>query len=354
MILRSAIGAQSFKDTSLVRQIVGSFAGLAISIGLSLIDYRFIAQRSNLIYVFCVLILVGVKIYGTASGHGAVRWITLPVVGKVQPSEPVKIGLILFYAQYFHKAKDEINSPQVIGLAALLFALPLILILLQPNLSTAVIMTVIVACMVFASPISMKWIIGVIAAVMPFAGLFIYLFRSGLYDRIPFLQGYQARRIVDFLNPTENLQGRYQQDNSIMAIGSGKAYGKGLYNTSIFSVKNGDFLVEEDNDFIFAVIGEELGFRGSVIILIIFLLIVLECLIIASKAKNLCGRLICVGMMAWIGFQAYTNISVATGLFPNTGITLPFFSRGMSSLIAVYIGLGIVLNVALQRRRPRE
>jgi ftsW/rodA/spoVE family cell division protein len=155
---------------------------------------------------------------------------------------------------------------------------------------------------------------------------------------------------LTFLNPSENTNEFYQQMWSIMAIGSGMFKGKGLFNNSIFSVKNGNFLVEEDNDFIFAVIGEELGFRGSLIIIIIFLLIILECLIIAYRAKTLSGRLICVGVMAWIGFQTYTNIAVATGLFPNTGITLPFFSRGVSSLLSVYFGFGIVLNVALQRK----
>ena len=138
--------------------------------------------------------------------------------------------------------------------------------------------------------------------------------------------------------------------NSLLAIGSGMLKGKGLNNSSIFSVKNGNFLSESDNDFIFSVIGEELGFRGSVIIIIVFLLIILECLIIASRARTLSGRLLCVGMMGWLGFQTYTNIAVATGLFPNTGITLPFFSRGVSSLISIYAGMGIVLNVALQRK----
>ena len=246
--------------------------------------------------------------------------------------------------------KDEINFPHVLALAFLYFLIPAALVLLQPNLSTTIIMTVIVACMVFASPIHIRWIAGVLIVSLLFGLLLYYLFRSGLYDKIPLLRGYQAERILTFMNPSENQQGYNQQQNSIMAIGSGLLKGKGLFNHSIFSVKNGDFLSEQDNDFIFAVIGEELGFRGSVIIIIFFLLIVLECLIIASKAKNLSGRLICVGVMAWIGFQTYTNIAVATGLFPNTGITLPFFSRGVSSLLSVYLGLGIVLNVALQRK----
>jgi rod shape determining protein RodA len=350
MIIRSATSAASYKDPLVVRQILGSIAGFAICIGLSLVDYRKIVRQSMPIYILSIAMLAGVLVYGTASGHGAVRWIQVPVLGQVQPAEFVKIAMIVFYAAYFEKVKEEINLPHNILLAFLYYLAPTALILLQPNLSTAIILTIIIVGIVFASPISYKWILGVIAALVPFAIAFIYLFRSGLYDKIPFLHGYQAERILTFLNPSENTQTFYQQMYSMMAIGSGKLTGKGLNNNSIFSVKNGNFLAEEDNDFIFAVIGEELGFRGAAIIIIIFLLIIIECLIIASKARNLSGRLICVGMMAWIGFQTYTNIAVATGLFPNTGITLPFFSRGVSSLISVYIGLGIVLNVALQRK----
>lgn len=349
LVIQSAVGAETFRDVQVVRQIMGSFAGLAICIVLSLIDYRVLVQQANVIYLFCVLLLAGVLVYGTAAGHDAVRWIQLPVIGQVQPAEFVKVGLILFFAAYFQKAKDQINLPPVVLMAFAWFMLPVLLILLQPNLSTSIIITVIVAAMVFASNISMKWILGVLLAIMPFGLLFIYLFKSGLYDHIPLLRGYQAQRILTFLNPSENGQTFYQQLYSMMAIGSGMFRGKGLNNHSIFSVKNGNFLAEEDNDFIFAVIGEELGFRGSMIILILFLLIIIECLIIASKARNLSGRLICVGMMAWIGFQTYTHIAVTTGIFPNTGITLPFFSRGVSSLISVYAGMGIVLNVALQR-----
>ncbi|HCS68070.1 MAG TPA: rod shape-determining protein RodA [Oribacterium sp.] len=349
LVIRSAVGAENFRDVQVVRQIMGSFAGLAICIALSLIDYRMIVQQANVIYLFCVLLLAGVLVYGTAAGHDAVRWIQLPVIGQVQPAEFVKVGMILFFAAYFQKAKDQINLPPVVLMAFVWFMIPVVLILLQPNLSTSIIITVIVAAMVFASRISMKWILGVLLAIVPFALLFIYLFKSGLYDHIPLLRGYQAQRILTFLNPSENGQTFYQQLYSMMAIGSGMLRGKGLNNHSIFSVKNGNFLAEEDNDFIFAVIGEELGFRGSMIILILFLLIIIECLIIASRARNLSGRLICVGMMAWIGFQTYTHIAVTTGIFPNTGITLPFFSRGVSSLISVYAGMGIVLNVALQR-----
>ena len=349
-IVRSATSAESFKDALVVRQILGSFVGLAMCVAISLFDYRKFCKYSIYIYIFCVILLAGVKIYGTASGHGATRWITVPVLGKLQPAEFVKVSLILFFADYLQKMQDEINTPHGLLLEGLYFAMPVGLVLIQPNLSTTIIMTVMVAAMTFASPLKLRFIFVFLAIVFLTLILLFYLFSSGLYDKIPILQGYQVRRILTFLNPSENTRDYYQQMYSIMAIGSGMFRGKGLFNNSIFSVKNGNFLVEEDNDFIFAVIGEELGFRGSIIIIIIFLLIILECLIIAYRAKTLSGRLICVGVMAWIGFQTYTNIAVATGLFPNTGITLPFFSRGVSSLLSVYFGFGIVLNGALQRK----
>ena len=349
-IVRSATSAESFKVALVVRQILGSFVGLAMCVAISLFDYRKFCKYSIYIYIISVIILAGVKIYGTASGHGATRWITVPVLGKIQPAEFVKVALILFFAEYLQKTKEEINTAHGLILEGLYLLLPVGLVLIQPNLSTAIIMTVIVSAMTFASPLKLRYIMAFLAVAATILILLFYLFASGLYDKIPILQGYQIQRILTFLKPDENSSGYAQQMYSIMAIGSGMFKGKGLFNNSIFSVKNGNFLIEEDNDFIFAVIGEELGFRGAIIIIIIFLLIILECLIIAYRAKTLSGRLICVGVMAWIGFQTYTNIAVATGLFPNTGITLPFFSRGVSSLLSVYFGFGIVLNVALQRK----
>jgi len=349
-IVRSAISAESFKDPLVVRQILGSFVGLSMCIGISLFDYRKLCKFSPYIYAASILLLAGVRIYGTASGHGAMRWITVPVLGKIQPAEFVKVALILFFAEYLQKTKEDINTAHGLLLEGVYLLLPVGLVLIQPNLSTAIIMTVIVFAMTYASPLKLRFVMVFLGMAAVVLLLLFYLFSSGLYDKIPILQGYQVQRILTFLKPDENSSGYAQQMYSIMAIGSGMFKGKGLFNHSIFSVKNGNFLVEEDNDFIFAVIGEELGFRGSIIIIILFLLIIIECLIIAYRAKTLSGRLICVGVMAWIGFQTYTNIAVATGLFPNTGITLPFFSRGVSSLLSVYFGFGIVLNVALQRK----
>ena len=139
-----------------------------------------------------------------------------------------------------------------------------------------------------------------------------------------------------------------------MAIGSGQLWGKGLSNTEIASVKNGNFLIEERTDFIFAIVGEEMGFVGAVAVIALILLIVLECLLMANRARDLQGRLICAGMATLFAFQSFANIAVATAIFPNTGLPLPLVSYGVSSLLSIYIGMGVVLNVGLQRKSKNE
>ena len=135
-----------------------------------------------------------------------------------------------------------------------------------------------------------------------------------------------------------------------MAIGSGMLQGKGLNNNTLASVKNGNFLSEEQTDFIFAVIGEELGFIGCIAVIVLIALTVYECLIMAARAKDLMGSLLCVGLASLLAFQSFANIAVATGILPNTGLPLPFISYGVSSLLSVYLGVGVVMNVGLQRK----
>ena len=139
--------------------------------------------------------------------------------------------------------------------------------------------------------------------------------------------------------------------NSLLAIGSGGLTGKGLNNNTVTSVKNGNLLSESHTDFIFAIIGEELGFAGSAAVVILLLLIVVECFLTGARAKDLSGKLFCFGLGSLIGFQSLVNLSVATCMLPNTGLTLPFVSYGLSSLISMYIGIGIVINVGLQRKK---
>ncbi len=342
-----AIWSATNQDRSMInKQFFGIILGLVLAVVISLIDYTKILSLSGVIYGGCVVLLAAVLLTGLRRG-GATRWLALPIVGQIQPSEFVKIGLVLFFAWYFQKYQKKINRPLTLLMGVVLFLIPALMILQQPNLSTTLVLTVIIASVVFCSGISYKWIIGAVAVVVPVVGIFLYLLQ---YDMLPFLRGYQSTRILAWLNPEAYSEAYWQQENSIMAIGSGQLWGKGLNNTEIASVKNGNFLSEEQTDFIFAIVGEELGFVGAIIVICLFLLLVYECLMMAYRAKDLSGRLICVGMATLIGFQSFANIAVATAIFPNTGLPLPFISYGVSSLLSIYLGMGVVLNVGLQRK----
>ncbi len=344
------INSASNQDAGMVgKQIAGIAVGLVLAIIVSLIPYQKILTFSWGIYAGCILILIAVLIFGK-NVNGATRWIVLPGNIQFQPSEFVKQGMILFAAWLLTKYHDSINTLRTLAMAAGLFAVPAFLILEEPNLSTTLVILFVLVCMVFAAGLSYRWIFGTLAVLLPVGGLLIYLARfTDILTKIPFLQGYQVRRVLAWLNPDEYVSTGYQQANSIMAIGSGMLKGKGLNNNTLASVKNGNFLSEEQTDFIFAVIGEELGFIGCVVVIALFAVLVFECLYLAHKAKDLSGRLICCGVAALLAFQAFSNIAVATGIFPNTGLPLPFISYGVSSLVSMYLGLGVLLNIGLQR-----
>lgn len=347
VVINSAVGG----DRSYVnRQLIGMFGGLMLAIAISLMDYRKLMKCCGLVYAGCVGILLAVIVAGQLGGFGggSRRWIDLPVIGRFQPSEFVKIGLIFFFSWFLQKNQEKINRPSVLVTAAVLAAVPLALILKQPDLSTSIVIVFFILCLIYMAGISYKWIAGALAVAVPSLALVVWLAE---HNMMPFLEPYQINRILAFTNPGKYAELNLQQDNSKMAIGSGRLYGKGLFNDTAISVKNGNFLSEEHTDFIFSVIGEELGFIGCMIVLLLFLLFVFECLRMASRARDMAGRLFCTGMAALVGFQSFTNIAVATGVFPNTGLPLPFISYGVSSLASLYIGIGILLNVGLQQRK---
>ena len=329
-----------------VKQIVGILAGLTAVIFQSLVDYHKVVSFAPLIYGASLAFLLAVLVFGVSRGV-ARRWLVLPVIGQIQPSEFVKIGLIVFFAWYLSKYQERVNQFRILFFAGLLFLAAFGLIFLQPNLSTSLVTMVIFLCMLFAAGLSYRWILGALAVVVPCGALFIYLLQ---YNMVPFLQDYQVRRIMAFIDPANYAEANLQQNNSIMAIGSGMLQGKGLNNNTLASVKNGNFLSEEQTDFIFAVIGEELGFIGCMAVIFLIALTVYECLIMAARAKDLMGSLLCVGLASLLAFQSFANIAVATGILPNTGLPLPFISYGVSSLLSVYLGVGVVMNVGLQRK----
>ena len=312
------------------KQIIGMVSGIVIMVILSLIDYSFILRFSWIIYLLAVGLLALVLVAGDSS-KGAQRWFEIGGI-RFQPSELVKILLILFFAYS----------------SFVLLAIPLFLIYKQPNLSTMIVITLVFCALLFMAGLNYKLVVGVLIVCIPVGLIGMTLI---IQDKIPFIHAYQLGRIMAWLYPDDYPDLAYQQQNSIMAIGSGLLWGKGLNNTDPTSVKNGNFILEPQNDFIFAVAGEELGFVGSAVIIILLLFITIECIFIARKAKDTAGRLICCGVGALIGFQTFVNIGVASGLLPNTGVTLPFVSYGLTSLWSLYIGIGLVLNVGLQPKK---
>ena len=194
LVIRSAT---NLNETMVSKQILGVLIGMAVAVGLSLVDYHRILNLSAVIYIICFLSLVAVLVWGKEVNN-AKRWIEVPVIGQLQPSEFVKLGLIVFFSCYFMKYQERINQPSVIGAAALLFALPAYLVFDQPNLSTSLVMVIMVAGIVFARGISYRWIAGTLAVVLPVTGTFIYLLINGL---IPFIREYRAGRSLAWFNP---------------------------------------------------------------------------------------------------------------------------------------------------------
>lgn len=329
------------------QQIFGLVLGTAAMLVCSLIDYNIFMNLHWLIYLFNVLMLILVLSPLGKEVKGAQRWIDLKVF-QIQPSELAKILMILFFSKFLSDRHERINDLKTIAVSLLLFAIPAVLIVSEPDLSTTITVTLVFCSLIFVAGFSYRYIGGMIAVIAPVALVFLaYVIR----DDQKILKSYQRDRIMAWLNPSKFANDAYQQQNSIMAIGSGQLAGKGLNNDAVASVKNANYIAEPQTDFIFAVAGEELGFLGTAAIIILLLLIVIEIIMIGRNAKDLAGNLICCGVASWIGFQSFINICVATGLMPNTGVPLPFVSYGLTSLASLYIAIGIVLNVGLQPRK---
>ncbi len=330
------------------KQIVGLVVGLVVMTITSLIDYSLILKFRRVWYALVVVLLAAV-LFGGKEVSGSTRWIEIKGF-QFQPSELCKIMLIVVFAGFFMHYRERLNTWLILLSSLVLIGIPLLLIVKEPDLSTTITVTMVFVCMIYIAGLSYKIILPLLAVGIPTAVVSLILMFK---EAFPFLQSYQYKRILAWKYPDLYTDSARQQQNSIIAIGSGQLWGKGLNNSSITSLKNGNYLSEPQTDFIFTIIGEELGFVGCMIVVILILLIVFECILIAKNAKDLGGRLICCGMAGLIGFQSFFNIGVTTGLLPNTGLPLPFVSYGLTSLVSLYIGIGLVLNVGLQAKKHK-
>lgn len=346
VVIGSAVPGGGYQS----KQIIGLIGSVIVMFVVSIINYNSLLKLHWLIYGLCIILLLLVLLVGKEV-NGATRWIRIAEGIQLQPSEFAKIMMVMFWAWLLGHNPDFLKKWRNIFLAFALTAVPLLLIVAEPDLSTTLLTTCIFIVSMFIGGISYKKIGIIIAVIVPIAiGLVIYIQTPNQ----KLLKPYQLKRILSYINPDEYDDLRYQQDNSVLAIGSGQLNGKGLYNDSADSVKNGNYLLEPQTDFIFAIIGEELGFVGGVLVLALLFLIATECIICGTRAPNLSGRLICFGVATIIVFQTFINVGVATELLPNTGIPLVFVSYGLSSLVSIYAGIGLVLNVGINRKTAME
>ena len=334
------------------RQLMGMILGLIVMVVVSLIDFSWILNFSWVIYFLNILLLLAVRLFGS-DANGATRWISIGGF-RFQPTELTKIVIIIFFARFFMEHEENLNTLKTILQSIVLIAIPLVLIYIQPDLKNTITVAILFCMIIYMAGLSYKVIGGTLLVAIPLAVVFLFIV---MQPDQTLIADYQRNRIMSFLNSEEDEYSDdvIQQENSVMAIGSGQLTGKGLNNYEVSSANNGDFVSENQTDFIFSVAGEELGFVGCAAILFLLLFIVFECIRISLRAKDTSGKLICCGMGAIVGIQSFINIAVVTNIMPNTGTPLPFVSYGLTSMVSLYIGMGLVLNVGLQRyKKYRE
>jgi len=321
----------------LKRHILNILIGALLAYGTTLIDYRLLRAYTPIIWLASVIGLVIVLIPGLGSEiNGARAWISLPGGFQFQPAELAKIAIIVGIAMIMadrENAHDDPNDLDVLKALAI-SAVPVLLIIAQPDLGTVLIISAAILAMISASGAPSRWVIGLL--ILAVIGVFTAI-QTGAVSQ------YQIARLQSFVDPSADPQATgYQLRQSRITIGSGGILGKGLFNGP---QTNGRFVPEQQTDFIFTVAGEELGFIGCSVILALYLLLFIRAFAICRRSSDLFGRLVCIGVIAWFIFQTFENIGMTMGLMPMTGVPLPFLSYGGSSMFANLIGIGLLQNV---------
>jgi rod shape determining protein RodA len=320
--------------------------GLNLALGLLLgamtawFDYRQLRAYAPIVYVGSILGLIAVLSPLGSTINGAHAWILLPGGFSLQPSEFAKVALVVGLAMLLAERRDAQTEPQgrdvlvALGIAAV----PLALVMLQPDLGTAVVMGMIVLGILTVAGTRLTWLAALLAggALAAFVAV-----KVGVLDQ------YQIDRLLAFTNPSLDPQGiGYNTNQARIAIGSGGLWGVGLFQGSQTS---GQFVPEQQTDFVYTVAGEELGFAGSFLIIVLFGVILWRALRIAMRADDLFGTLVATGVVCWFTFQMFENIGMVTQIMPVTGVPLPFVSYGGSSMFANWMAIGLLENVHLRR-----
>jgi rod shape determining protein RodA len=326
----------------LKRHIINIVIGLVLAYATTLIDYRLLRAYTPIVWGLGVLGLMAVLVPGVGSTvNGAKAWIALPGGFQIQPAELAKISIILGISMLLAERSGVGADPtdKDVLKALSISAIPILLIMLQPDLGTTLIISAAIVIMIAVSGAPTRWVAGLLllAVLGGFAAV-----KAGVVSE------YQIKRLQSFVDPNADPQQTgYQLRQARITIGSGGVLGRGLFNGP---QTNGRFVPEQQTDFIFTVAGEETGFLGSGFLLLLFGLFFWRAFLIAQRTNDLFGRLVCVGVIAWFALQTFENIGMAMGLMPMTGVPLPFISYGGSSMFATLVGFGLLQNVHLRSR----
>lgn len=336
------IYSTSFKAADLVapvkaeNQLLFATLGVAGLFAAARFDYHAWARLSYILYGITIALLLIVMVSGH-SALGATRWIDIGFF-QFQPSEFAKLALIIFFANYFSQRYDRLDRFRYVLISLVYLAVPVLLVLRQPDLGTAMVLMAIWLVMAVAAKV--RWqhfaiLLGAAALALPFA--------------LRFLHPYQLKRLETFLNPTADQLGTgYNVVQSTIAVGSGQLFGRGLASGSQSQL---NFLPSQATDFIFAVLSEKLGMVGGLLVIGLFMTVLVRGYMIAAQARDRFGFFLAAGITTMLLFHAVVNIGMNIGLLPVTGIPLPFISYGGTSLLVSMIGIGLLESVAVRRHK---
>lgn len=318
------------------RQGLFAIANIIIIFFMLNFDYKSLERFSGLFYIVNLVMLLAVMFVGQ-SALGAQRWIQIGPI-SLQPSEFSKIIMIIVLAQILDKRMGKLNTFKEIIPVFIYVGIPFVLVLKQPDLGTSLVFLAILFGMIFVAGISLRHLAAIIGAGLVFMPIFWH-----------FLKDYQKKRLTVFIDPNvDPLGSGYHIIQSKIAIGSGMLFGKGLFNGTQSQL---NFLPENHTDFIFAVIGEELGFIGASIILLLYLVLLYRGIKIAGAARDNFGTLLATGITSMIAFHLLVNVGMTAGIMPVTGIPLPLMSYGVSALTTNLVSIGILLNIYMRRQK---
>ena len=340
---RSDMASENDPQSYLKRHLLNVAIGIALGVLVSQVNYRSLLAYTPIIYGLSVFTLILPFLPGIgASVAGARAWVDLPGGFTLQPSEFAKIAVILMMASVLGEKRDSESEPRdrevlvSIGVAAL----PLLIILVQNDTGTVLILGSVALSIIAVSGARTRWVVGLIGGAVVSIMLVIQL---GL------LKSYQVARLTSFMNPhADTGSTAYNANQARIAIGGGGMTGYGLFEGP---QTQGSFVPVNESDFIFTVAGEELGFIGAMVLLFLLGVILVRGVLIALRADDLYGRLVATGVVAWLAFQMFENVGMSLGIMPITGIPLPFVSAGGTAMMASWVGIGLLENVRLHGRR---